>query len=81
VEKLSQKEKQHRKEQQRRARIRAAARLSHAAFTINEWIAITGLSKATTYRMMEDGRLQFAQFGRTRRIPATEQERLGLVTA
>jgi excisionase family DNA binding protein len=38
----------------------------------------TGLSRQMIYRMMKDGRLRYVQIGRTRRIPVSEQERLGL---
>ena len=55
--------------------------LGRVCLTVREWSETTGLSKATTYRMMADGRLRFVQFGRTRRIPTEEQSRLGLVTA
>jgi excisionase family DNA binding protein len=55
--------------------------LRRIAYTVGEWSEITGLSRPTIYRMMSDGRLRFVQFGRTRRIPAEEQIRLGLVSA
>ena len=55
--------------------------MARVAYTVSEWAEATRLSKATTYRMMADGRLRYVQIGRTRRIPAEEQRRLGLSTA
>jgi excisionase family DNA binding protein len=57
------------------------SRVGRVCLTVSEWSESTGLSKATTYRMMQDGRLRYVQFGRTRRIPTEEQSRLGLITA
>ena len=64
----------------RQRRRGARQRIGRVCLTVSEWSESTGLSKATTYRMMQDGRLRFVQFGRTRRIPTEEQARLGLVT-
>jgi excisionase family DNA binding protein len=50
------------------------------AYSISEWAELVGLSKATVYRMMADGRLRFVQIGDVRRIPAEENTRLGLVS-
>lgn len=36
----------------------------------------TALSRATVWRMMRDGRLRYVKFGRVRRIPTSEYERL-----
>jgi excisionase family DNA binding protein len=66
--------------QRRRVR-KAAEPLARIAFTVNEWCGITGLSRPTVYRQMQSGALRYVQFGRTRRIPAEEQQRLGFVTA
>jgi excisionase family DNA binding protein len=61
-----------------RQRISALPRL---AYTIDEWCRITQQSRATIYRQMADGRLRYVVLGeRIRRIPASEGERLGLVT-
>jgi excisionase family DNA binding protein len=48
------------------------------AVTVNEFSAATRLSKPTVYRMMQVGKLRYAQIGGTRRIPVTEYTRLGL---
>jgi hypothetical protein len=48
--------------------------------TVNEWCETTGTNKLTAYRQMADGRLKFARLDeRTRRIPTSEYQRLGLV--
>jgi excisionase family DNA binding protein len=62
----------------RQRRSHARRSIAPICFTVSEWVSATGLSKPSVYRMMQDGRLRFVQFGRTRRIPATEQARLGL---
>jgi excisionase family DNA binding protein len=41
----------------------------------------TALSRATVWRMMRDGRLRYVKFGRVRRIPTSEYERLASETA
>jgi excisionase family DNA binding protein len=46
--------------------------------SVREWCQSTGISKATTYRMMADGRLRYVTIGRSRKIPITEYTRLGL---
>jgi excisionase family DNA binding protein len=49
------------------------------AVTVAEFSAATRLSKPTIYRMMQTGKLRFAQIGAMRRIPVTEYARLGLI--
>jgi excisionase family DNA binding protein len=49
------------------------------AVTIAEFVSTTGLSRPTVYRLMQSGRLHFAQIGGTRRIPVSEYHRLGLI--
>jgi excisionase family DNA binding protein len=44
--------------------------------TTDEFCRKAGISRATLWRMMRDGRLRFARFGRARRIPISEYERL-----
>jgi hypothetical protein len=47
--------------------------------SVDEWIAATGFSRASTYRMMAAGKLRFVSFGtRMRKIPTSEFSRLGL---
>jgi excisionase family DNA binding protein len=53
----------------------SAARL---AYSVREFVLFSGVSRATTYRMMEDGQLAFVQIRGTRRIPVSELARLGL---
>jgi excisionase family DNA binding protein len=65
----------------RQRRRRARRSIPRVALTVTEWTEATGLSVATTYRLMAAGKLRFTQFGRTRRIPVEEQVRLGLISA
>ena len=47
---------------------------------VDVFIAKTGISRPTTYRMMASGKLKYAQVGeRIRIIPISEYARLGLV--
>lgn len=53
--------------------------IERVCVSVDEWIAATGFSRASTYRMMADGRLRFVPFGnRMRKIPTSEFQRLGL---
>ena len=48
--------------------------------SVAEWCESTGMSKPSAYRMMAAGKLNYVQIGeRTRKIPTTEYERLGLI--
>ena len=61
----------------KKPRLDLAGRVS---VTVSEWCASTGTSKPSAYRMMKADKLHFVQLGkRTRRIPTTEYERLGLL--
>jgi excisionase family DNA binding protein len=44
--------------------------------TPDDFAKNAGISRATVWRLMRDGRLRYARFGRTRRIPRTEYHRL-----
>jgi excisionase family DNA binding protein len=47
---------------------------------VDVFLAKTGISRPTAYRMMASGKLKYAQVGeRIRLIPITEYVRLGLV--
>jgi excisionase family DNA binding protein len=47
---------------------------------VDAFIAKTGISRPTAYRMMASGKLKYAQVGeRIRLIPISEYARLGLV--
>jgi excisionase family DNA binding protein len=73
------KTKRRKKTKAERAALRAArkARLVGAAYLPpEEFAALAGISLATVWRMMKDNKLRFARFGRARRIPVTELERL-----
>ena len=47
-----------------------------AAYSVNDFCHVTGLSRATAFRMMRRGELKYAHIGRQRRIPVTEVNRL-----
>ena len=65
--------------QKKRGRLRLADRV---CVSVSEICELTGISKPSAYRMMADGRLQYVQMGeRTRKIPTSEYERLGLVAS
>jgi excisionase family DNA binding protein len=42
----------------------------------DEFARRASISRATVWRLMRDGRLRYARFGRARRIPVSEYERL-----
>ena len=44
--------------------------------TPDEFARRAGISRATTWRLMKSGHLRYARFGRARRIPISEYERL-----
>ena len=44
--------------------------------TPDEFARRASISRATVWRLMRDGRLRYARFGRARRIPVSEYERL-----
>lgn len=49
--------------------------------SIQDFIDRTGISRATAYRMMADGRVKFIQVtDDMRRIPTSEYVRLGFIT-
>jgi excisionase family DNA binding protein len=53
--------------------------IERVCVSIDEWIAATGFSRPTTYRMMAAGKLRYVSFGsRMRKIPTSEFNRLGL---
>jgi excisionase family DNA binding protein len=53
--------------------------IERVCVSVDEWMAATGFSRPTTYRMMADGRLRYVPFGtRMRKIPTSEFVRLGL---
>ena len=58
----------------RKAKVRDP--LPRAAYSVDEFSEAIRLSKPTIYRMMADGNLRFVQFGKVRRIPASELARL-----
>ncbi len=67
------------KKSKKKPRLDLAGRVS---VSVAEWCASTGTSKPSAYRLMSAGDLHFVQLSpRTRRIPTTEYERLGLVPA
>ena len=52
-------------------------RLNKAEYLPPEEFAVTaGISRPTVWRMMQRGELRYAKFGRARRIPRSELERL-----
>ena len=44
--------------------------------TPDDFAKKAGISRATVWRLMRDGTLRYARFGRARRIPVSEYERL-----
>jgi excisionase family DNA binding protein len=65
-----------RKERQRRERQRQATLAERIYVPPDRFAVLAGISRATIWRMMRDKRLRYAQFGRVRRIPLAELERL-----
>jgi excisionase family DNA binding protein len=64
----------------RQRRRRERLPVERIAYTVAEWAQATRQSKPTIYRQMQRGQLRYVQFGRVRRIPVSEQDRLGLGT-
>jgi excisionase family DNA binding protein len=60
---------------------RRRARSGELFDTPDDFAKKAGISRATVWRLMRDGRLRFARFGRTRRIPRSEYQRLTSVVA
>jgi hypothetical protein len=66
----------------RRRRSTTSARVERIGDKVREFVAKTGVSKPTAYRMMASGKLRYVQATeRIRIIPHTEYVRLGLIDA
>jgi len=61
------------KKRRRRRRPPTGASLYHSP---DEFAERARIGRATVWRMMKQGRLRYARFGRARRIPVTEYQRL-----
>jgi excisionase family DNA binding protein len=61
------------KKRRHRRRPPTAASLYHSP---DEFAERARIGRATVWRMMKQGRLRYARFGRARRIPVTEYQRL-----
>ena len=57
----------------RRRSSQAGERLYHSP---DEFARRASISRATVWRLMREGKLRYARFGRARRIPVSEYERL-----
>ena len=57
----------------RRRASQAGERLYHSP---DEFARRASISRATVWRLMREGKLRYARFGRARRIPVSEYERL-----
>jgi excisionase family DNA binding protein len=60
----------------KRKRRRRRARSGEMFDTPDDFAKKAGISRATVWRLMRDGTLRYARFGRARRIPVSEYERL-----
>ena len=66
------------KERQRR---RAASLDQALGWRIDEWVALTGLSRPTVWRHSRDGKLKIIYVDKIPFVPRTEAVRLGFITA
>jgi hypothetical protein len=66
------------KERQRR---RAASLDQALGWRIDEWVALTGLSRPTVWRHNRDGKLKIIYVDKIPFVPRTEAIRLGFITA
>lgn len=48
---------------------------------VNEWVALTGISRPTVWRQIRDGRLNVVDVGGITIVPRAEAVRLGLLAA
>jgi excisionase family DNA binding protein len=64
----------------RRRRSRRAPADKRLYHTPDEFAERAGIGRATVWRLMKNGRLRYARFGRARRIPVSEYERLASET-
>jgi len=60
----------------RRRRSRRAPADKRLYHSPDEFAERAGIGRATVWRLMKNGRLRYARFGRARRIPVSEYERL-----
>jgi excisionase family DNA binding protein len=61
------------KRRRRTSQVQSSERLFDSP---DEFARKASISRATVWRLMRDGRLRYARFGRARRIPVSEYERL-----